>query len=177
MPKFANARIKTDVRFHINTRMCVFNTQVDVRFYIYIYIYTIGSTRTNLDRRDNEYPIIYIYIYRPPPKLNLKTCFICIVIFLCPIGSRPAIPKPNHMILSPHNACIKGQTGPGRGPLWGAKVKREYFVFRKQQTNQKKTNRPTVHAGTVSSTRLSRAGYYLSLLHAGDLPIGACAPP
>ena len=108
-------------------------------------------------------------------KLNLKTCFI--VIFLCPIGSRPAIPKPNHMILSPHNACIKGQTGPGRGPLWGAKVKREYFVFRKQQTNQKKTNRPTVHAGTVSSTRLSRAGYYLSLPHAGDLPIGACAPP
>ena len=98
-------------------------------------------------------------------KLNLKTFFIYIFIFLCPIGSRPAIPKPNHMILSPHNACIKGQTGPGRGPLWGAKVKREYFVFRKKQINQKKTNRLTVHAGTVRYTRLFRAGYYLSLFY------------
>ena len=62
-------------------------------------------------------------------KLNLKTCFICIFIFLCPIGSRPAIPKPNHMILSPHNACIKGQTGPGRGPLWGGQGETRIFCF------------------------------------------------
>ena len=72
---------------------------------IYIYIYTIGSTRTNLERRDKEDPIIYIYIYRPATKLNLKTCFICIVIFLCPIGSRLAIPKPNHN-RSPHQKTM-----------------------------------------------------------------------
>jgi hypothetical protein len=45
-----------------------------LHIYIYIYIYTIGSTRTNLERRDKEYPIIYIYIYiyRPMSSVHLS---------------------------------------------------------------------------------------------------------
>jgi hypothetical protein len=67
MPKFANARIKTDVRFHINTRMCVFNTQVDVRFYIYIYIniyiYIYNREHANKFREAGQGVPDYIYIY------------------------------------------------------------------------------------------------------------------
>ena len=104
------------MRFHINTRMCVFNTQVDVRFYIYIYIniyiYIYNREHANKFREAGQGvpDYIYIYIYRPATKLNLKTCFICIFIFLCPIGSRLAIPKPNH-IRSPHKKqCIMHRT-------------------------------------------------------------------
>jgi hypothetical protein len=91
----------------------VFNTQVDVRFYIYIYIniyiyiyiYIYNREHANKFREAGQGVPDYIYIYRPATKLNLKTCFICIFIFLCPIGSRLAIPKPNH-IRSPHQKTM-----------------------------------------------------------------------
>ena len=76
-----------------------------LHIYIYIYIYNREHANKFREAGQGVPDYIYIYIYRPATKLNLKTCFICIVIFLCPIGSRPAIPKPNH-IRSPHKKTM-----------------------------------------------------------------------